>query len=168
MAVISYAAKAGLARGYVVIALPLLTVLDLLARFAIRKRLHRLRRDGQFMGKVVAVGYTSTVAELASVLRRETYHGLSVVAACVADPTDGSAAALPGTIASASFADIPLISGLDDIVGTVERYEADAVAVLPCPEMSTLRLRDLAWQLEKTDTDLCVAPALLDVAGRCE
>jgi exopolysaccharide biosynthesis polyprenyl glycosylphosphotransferase len=31
--------------------------------------------------------------------------------------------------------------------------------------MSGVRLRDLAWQLEKTGTDLCVAPALLDVAG---
>jgi Sugar transferases involved in lipopolysaccharide synthesis len=26
-------------------------------------------------------------------------------------------------------------------------------------------LRQLAWELEKTDTDLCLAPALLDVAG---
>jgi exopolysaccharide biosynthesis polyprenyl glycosylphosphotransferase len=31
--------------------------------------------------------------------------------------------------------------------------------------MSGSRLRDLAWKLEKTGTDLCVAPALLDVAG---
>ena len=31
--------------------------------------------------------------------------------------------------------------------------------------MSGARLRDLAWALEKSGTDLCVAPALLDVAG---
>jgi exopolysaccharide biosynthesis polyprenyl glycosylphosphotransferase len=31
--------------------------------------------------------------------------------------------------------------------------------------MSSARLRDLAWALEKSGTDLCVAPALLDVAG---
>jgi exopolysaccharide biosynthesis polyprenyl glycosylphosphotransferase len=31
--------------------------------------------------------------------------------------------------------------------------------------MSGVGLRDLAWELEKTGTDLCVAPALLDVAG---
>jgi exopolysaccharide biosynthesis polyprenyl glycosylphosphotransferase len=31
--------------------------------------------------------------------------------------------------------------------------------------MSGLRLRDLAWQLEKSDTDLWLAPALLDIAG---
>jgi lipopolysaccharide/colanic/teichoic acid biosynthesis glycosyltransferase len=37
--------------------------------------------------------------------------------------------------------------------------------VLACPEMDAIRLRSLAWELEKTDSDLCVAPALLDVAG---
>src|SRR5208283_4900861 len=34
-----------------------------------------------------------------------------------------------------------------------------------CPEMNGIRLRSLAWELETTGTDLCVAPALLDVAG---
>jgi exopolysaccharide biosynthesis polyprenyl glycosylphosphotransferase len=37
--------------------------------------------------------------------------------------------------------------------------------VLACPEMDGVRLRSLAWELEKTGTDLCLAPALLDVAG---
>ena len=164
--VISYAAKAGLARGYVVIALPSLTILDLGARYAIRKRLHRLRRDGQFMGKVIAVGYRSTVAELATLLKRDRYHGLSIVAACLADlPDSAGTADPPGTDARAIVAGIPLIIGLGDIVGAVQRFGADVVAVLPCPEMSGVRLRDLAWQLEKSGTDLCVAPALLDVAG---
>ncbi len=47
----------------------------------------------------------------------------------------------------------------------VRRFGADTVAVLSCPEMDGRRLRELAWELEKTGTDLCVAPALLDVAG---
>ena len=47
----------------------------------------------------------------------------------------------------------------------VEQYGADTVAVLACPEMNGIRLRELAWQLEESGTDLCVAPALLDVAG---
>jgi exopolysaccharide biosynthesis polyprenyl glycosylphosphotransferase len=42
---------------------------------------------------------------------------------------------------------------------------ADTVAVLACPEMDGFALRRLAWQLEKDDTDLVVAPALTDVAG---
>jgi len=39
------------------------------------------------------------------------------------------------------------------------------VVVLACPEMKGTGLRSLAWELEKTGTDLCVAPALIDVVG---
>jgi exopolysaccharide biosynthesis polyprenyl glycosylphosphotransferase len=156
VAIGSYAAKADVARGYVLIALPSLTILDLVARFALRKRLHRLRAGGQFMRKVVVVGHADVAADLAAMLRRETYHGLSVVAACVAGPGRGG---------PADLSPLPVIDGLDHVADVVERYQADTVAVLACPEMSGVRLRDLAWQLEKTSTDLCVAPALLDVAG---
>jgi exopolysaccharide biosynthesis polyprenyl glycosylphosphotransferase len=54
---------------------------------------------------------------------------------------------------------------LDGAAAAVRRFGADVVAVLSCPEMDGTRLRELAWELEKTGTDLCVAPALLDVAG---
>jgi exopolysaccharide biosynthesis polyprenyl glycosylphosphotransferase len=58
-----------------------------------------------------------------------------------------------------------VFGGLRNVARVVEQYDADTVAVLACPEMSGVRLRELAWELEKTGTDLCVAPALLDVAG---
>jgi exopolysaccharide biosynthesis polyprenyl glycosylphosphotransferase len=154
IAILSYATKTEIARGYVVIALPCLTVFDLLARFGLRKRLHRRRSLGSCMRRVVAVGHARVVADLATELGRETYHGLSVVAACVA-----------GTDGGAEVAGIPVVSGLNNVARVVELYGADTVAVLACPEMSGMRLRELAWELEKTGTDLCVAPALLDVAG---
>ena len=47
----------------------------------------------------------------------------------------------------------------------VDSFAADTVAVLSCPEMNGARLRELGWALEETSTDLCVASALLDVAG---
>ena len=154
VAILAYATKTDIARGYVVIALPCLTLLDLAVRLTLRKRLHRLRRLGGCMRRVVAVGYTPVIAQLAAELRRETYHGLSVVAACVAeragaDEIDG----------------IPLVRGLHNVAQVVDHYRADTVAVLACPEMSGIRLRELAWELEKAGTDLCVAAALLDVAG---
>jgi exopolysaccharide biosynthesis polyprenyl glycosylphosphotransferase len=154
VAIASYATKMELARGYVVIALPSLTVLDLLGRLTLRKRLHKLRALGSCMRKVVIVGHLDVVRDLSAVLRRESYHGLWVVAACVA-----------GSARREVIDNIPVIGGLDNVADTVERYDADTVAVLSCPEMSGVMLRDLAWELEKTGTDLCVAPALLDVAG---
>jgi exopolysaccharide biosynthesis polyprenyl glycosylphosphotransferase len=154
VAIVSYATKTELARGYVVVALPSLTALDLVGRFTLRKRLHKLRQLGSCMRKVVVVGHADVVAGLAAMLRRDTYHGLWVVAACVAGPA-----------ARDEIEAIPVITGLDNVADVVRRYEADTVAVLSCPEMSGVLLRDLAWELEKTGTDLCVAPALLDVAG---
>src|SRR6266496_687016 len=131
------------------------TLTYLIARFTLRKRLHRLRSMGGCMRRVVAVGHTPVVADLTTELRRESYHGLSVVAACVAGP-EGDDREVAG---------IPVFGGLRNVARVVEQYDADTVAVLACPEMSGVRLRELAWELEKTGTDLCVAPALLDVAG---
>ena len=60
---------------------------------------------------------------------------------------------------------MPVYGDLDDVTAAVRAFGADTVAVLACPEMDGIRLRSLAWELEKTGTDLCVSPALLDVAG---
>ncbi len=154
VAFLSYAAKMELARGYVVIALPSVTLFDLVTRYVLRKRLHRRRSRGECMRRVVVVGYAPVIAGITAMLRRETYHGLSVVAACVAGSAD-----------AAVIAGVPAVPGLDEVPEVVRRFEADTVAVLACPEMAGRRLRQLAWDLEKSGTELCVAPALLDVAG---
>ncbi len=155
VAIVSYAAKADVARGYVVVALPSLTVINLVARYVLRKRLHKVRQLGDCMQRVVVVGYPDVVAEITMQLRREAYHGLSVVAACVAG--GGQETEING---------IPAVHGLDMVPDVVQRFGADTVAVTSCPEMSGVRLRELAWALEKTATSLCVAPALLEVAGQ--
>jgi exopolysaccharide biosynthesis polyprenyl glycosylphosphotransferase len=154
VAIVSYATHTDVARGYVVIALPCATLFDLLTRFALRKRLHRRRQLGECMRRTVVVGHAQVAAELTTELRRENYHGLEVVAACVT-----------GITGNGEIAGIPVIGDLGSVPEVVGRFGADTVAVLACPEMSGVRLRELAWALEKRGTDLCVAPALLDVAG---
>ena len=154
LALVSYAVNLDLSRGYVVIALPSVTLFDLIARYGIRKRLHKLRASGQCMQSVVAVGHELAVADLISELRLDRYHGLTVVGACVVRPGECD-----------EVADVPIYGGLDDVTAAVKAFGADTVAVLACPEMDGIRLRGLAWELEKSGTDLCVSPALLDVAG---
>ncbi|MGO9080053.1 MAG: sugar transferase [Streptosporangiaceae bacterium] len=154
VAIASYAAKFDFARGYFLIALPAATVLDLTARYTLRKQLHRRRLRGQCMEKVIAVGHRPAVAELIVTLRRDRYHGMTVVGACLA-----------GHEADDHVEGVPVCGGLAKVTTAVGRLGADAVAVLACPEMNGIRLRELAWELEKTGTDLCVAPALMDVAG---
>jgi lipopolysaccharide/colanic/teichoic acid biosynthesis glycosyltransferase len=207
VAVVSYAAKLDLARGYLAIALPSATVMDLTARYLLRKRLHRRRVRGWCVRRVVAVGHAAEVARLVTVLRRDTYHGLAVVAACLVDAREGGrpdgaagvpaarvpaacvpAACVPAAhvpaahvpaghvpaahapvadvpVADVPVAGVPVAGGLSDVAAAVRRFGADTVAVLACPEMDGGRLRELAWELEKTGTDLFVAPTLLDVAG---
>ena len=154
VAIFSYAINLQLSRGYLLIALPTITLLDLITRYQLRKRLHRLRASGRCMLNVVAVGHEPAVADLVQELQRERYHGLTVVGACIARPGERS-----------EVAGVPVYGGLDEVSAAVRAFDADTVAVLACPEMDGFRLRSLAWELEKTGTDLCVSPALLDVAG---
>ena len=154
VAIVSYAFKLNVARGYVALAMPSATLLDLVMRYWLRKHLHRMRDAGQCLRRVVVVGHAPAAAELAAMLRRSNYHGMSIVGACLA-----------GASRPAKIADVPVFGGLDSVSAAVDRFGADTVAVLACPEMNGIRLRELGWALEETGTELCVASALLDVAG---
>jgi exopolysaccharide biosynthesis polyprenyl glycosylphosphotransferase len=154
LALISYAVNNELSRIYLLVGMQVIVVLDLAARLVLRKRLHKLRARGQCMSTVVAVGHEPQVRQLISELRRESHHGLQVVAACLAGASDVT-----------EVAGVPVVGDLDDAASVVRNLHAGTVAVLSCPEMDGIKLRTLAWELEKTGTDLCVAPALIDVAG---
>jgi exopolysaccharide biosynthesis polyprenyl glycosylphosphotransferase len=154
IAVFSYAINLEVSRSYVLIALPTTTLLGLISRFTVRKQLVRQRTAGRYMLSVVAVGHEAAVADLVKELGRDRYHGLMVVGACVAHPSECD-----------EVAGVPVYGDLDDVMVAVQAFGADTVAVAACPEMDGIRLRSLAWELEKTGTDLCVSPALLDVAG---
>lgn len=154
----SYVLHLSLARSYVGIALPLLAFTSTTARHSLRKWAHRRRQlDGRFMKRFVLVGYERAVATLTRQLSRERYHGVLVVGACLPPHRPR-----PARIEDV---DIRVHGTFDDVVTAVEVAHADAVAVLACPELDAEVLRGLAWQLEKTRTDLFVAPALIDVAG---
>ncbi|MFC4900116.1 nucleoside-diphosphate sugar epimerase/dehydratase [Streptosporangium amethystogenes subsp. fukuiense] len=153
LAVGAYLTKTDVARGYVVLALPLTTLLTLLTRYGLRRSLHRRRARGRCMRRVVAVGHRVAISELVRRFRRERYHGMEVVGACA--PRDGM-----GDVEG-----VPVLGDLSDVALAVGQVHADTVAVLACPEMDGVALRRLAWRLEKTDTDLVVAPALMEVAG---
>jgi len=74
-------------------------------------------------------------------------------------------ACLAGGTMLREIAGVPVYGGLGNVTSAVGLVGADTVAVLACPELNGRRLRQLAWQLEETGTDLCVAPAVMDVAG---
>ncbi|SDP69430.1 Undecaprenyl-phosphate galactose phosphotransferase, WbaP/exopolysaccharide biosynthesis polyprenyl glycosylphosphotransferase [Klenkia soli] len=154
---VSWAFKLDLARGFIVAALPLATVATLLTRYLIRSRLHRARGRGLYQQTAVLVGHRNGVAALKEQIEREKHHGYTVVG-CL----------LPGghTLPAESvFAGVPVLGGFDDVVAVVERFSVDTVAVLPSPELDGPALRRLGWDLEQTQAELLLAPAITEIAG---
>jgi exopolysaccharide biosynthesis polyprenyl glycosylphosphotransferase len=164
LALVSYACEIRLARGYVVVALPLVTFGCLVARFVLRQVLHSARkRRGVCMRRVVVVGHELAVVGITRQLRRERYHGLKVVGACL-PVTPGGRPIAPGWH-DGQIGDIPLLGSFDEVAPAIRRAGADTVLVLSCPELDGHALRRLAWRLERDDIDLIVASSLVDVAG---
>jgi exopolysaccharide biosynthesis polyprenyl glycosylphosphotransferase len=154
---VSWAFRLELARGFVVVALPLATVLTLLHRYGQRRWVHTRRATGQFTQTALIVGHRNGAAALHQQILREAYHGYRVVGFCMpdgdmADPTT-------------NFDGLPVLGGLNDVVDVVRKFEVDTVAVLPSPELDGPALRRLGWDLEKTEAELLLAPAVTEIVG---
>ncbi|MEV5326634.1 sugar transferase [Nonomuraea fastidiosa] len=154
VAIGAYVTQTSIARSFVMAMLPLGLLATLFYRYKMRKHLHRRREVGEYMRQVIAVGHRDSILDLVMQFRRQPYHGMQVVGACL--PSDDRDVDLDG---------IPVLGSFADVADVVARTRADAVAVLACPELDGAALRRLAWSLEADRTDLFVAPALLDVAG---
>src|SRR4051794_8706706 len=153
----SWAFQLEVARGFVVIALPLAAALTLAQRYARRQWLHRARNHGKFLQTTLLVGHRSAVAALDEQMDREAYHGYRVIGVCL--PSDQRR---PGIDA---FNGLPVLGDLTEVADVVTRYEVDTVAVLPCPELDGPALRRLGWALEKTQAELLLAPAITELVG---
>ena len=156
MGTFSWATKAEIARGYVIIALPLATMLTLLGRYSARKFVHLRRRSGDFMSDVLLVGHGRSAAELVRQMRRDPHHGMRIIGACI--PSGGQSEELAAV-------GIPVLGSFEDVDKLVPATLADAVAVLACPEMDGSALGRLSWNLARSGIDLLVAPSLMDVTG---
>jgi exopolysaccharide biosynthesis polyprenyl glycosylphosphotransferase len=152
----SWATNSQIARGYVIIALPMATALTLLTRHLARRIVHRGRRRGDLMSDVLLVGHSCSVAELVGQMRHDPHHGMRVVGACIPDGSQSEELTAVG---------VRVYGGFDSIDDAVRAGHVDAVAVLTCPEMNGTGLSRLAWSLAREGVDLLVAPALIDVAG---
>src|SRR3954451_2672736 len=82
---VSWALKLDLARGFVIVAVPLATVLTLLHRYGQRRRVHRARGRGQYQQTTLLVGHRNAVAALDEQIAREAYHGYKVIGCCGPD-----------------------------------------------------------------------------------
>ncbi|HEX2356782.1 MAG TPA: sugar transferase [Micromonosporaceae bacterium] len=143
-----------IARGYVGVLIPVTLVLTLLARFALRLWLHRQRRGGRYVHRLLLVGTARSVVEVGQHLVRSEWSGFLVVGVCVATERPEL------LIGSAS---VPVVGAPPDVAAAVADCHADAVAVTT--ESQPGELPALLGELAGTDVTVLVAPAIADVAG---
>ena len=130
-----------------------------------RRWLHARRRNGEFVSNVLVVGNLRTVRELLTDLNRAPQQvrrlwglypsELGATSDFTVDPKSGLM----------TVAGVPILGGLDDVAATALRFGADTVAVTSTAAFGPAAVRRLSWELEKTDIQLVLAPALTNVAG---
>jgi exopolysaccharide biosynthesis polyprenyl glycosylphosphotransferase len=158
VAIIGYLSDLGISRGFLGITFAVGTVGLATGRFVTRQWLHRARRKGHgWSRRVLVVGDASHVLDLVDQLRSEPMAGYAVVGACIPD-------SLVAPVAQ-HLNGVPVVGSFRTIIESARHIGADTVAVTAAGELTGRRLRRLGWQLEGTDIDLVLAPALTDVAG---
>jgi exopolysaccharide biosynthesis polyprenyl glycosylphosphotransferase len=159
VAIVSMLFKLELARGYLLIAMPIGLILLVGLRWAARRALLMARRDGRCMTRIVAVGSRSAVTELGKSLAREPWNGYRVVAACIPGGSAGSFLEIPGA------GTIPIFGDESHIVGAATATNSNAVAVTATERLHGRGMQNLSWELEKLDVEMLVSPGVVDVAG---
>jgi len=160
VAIISMLFKLELARGYLMVALPLGVVLLLASRWVARRIVVRLRKQhGRCVTRLLVVGSPQAVRDLTLGLSREPWSGYDVVGACIPGQYSRAGVAIPG------FGTVPVLGNDESVARAVVASGSHAVAVAATEQFHGTGLRELSWALENLDVDLLVAPGVVDVAG---
>ncbi|WP_207634300.1 sugar transferase [Candidatus Frankia alpina] len=162
LAIISYATKAEIARSYVLIAFPAATVLSVAGRVIGRGILHRMRRAGRCLHRVLVVGAGESAATLVRLAQRDPTSGWSVVGV-VLDRSPGRHSHDRPERSGFDLLGVPIVGTSETLHTAITATHATTVAI--CPQMDGETLRRVLWTLEGSDVDVLVSSALTDVTG---
>lgn len=151
VAIVAFAFKLDLSRGFVLITFAVGLGLLLVVRWSLRAWLRHERRYGHFLHRTVVVGAGPAMNEIVDLLDRDPVAGFTVVDV-IAEP------ALDVTVDG-------LDSWLDEVMTRISLEDADTVAVAGSPALGQQVIQRLAWRLEGPRIDLLVAPTVGDIAG---
>jgi exopolysaccharide biosynthesis polyprenyl glycosylphosphotransferase len=151
VAIVAFALKLDLSRGFVLITFAVGIALLLVVRWGLRAWLRHERRYGHFLHRTIVVGAEPMKAEIVDMLDRDPVAGFTVV-----DVIDEPPADVDGK---------DLDNWLDEVMTRINLQDADTVAVAGSPALGHTVIQRLAWRLEGPRVDLLVAPAVGDVAG---
>jgi exopolysaccharide biosynthesis polyprenyl glycosylphosphotransferase len=156
IAIGAFLLRVDVARGYLLISLPLGVAALLLQRWLWRKWLIRQRARGHWSATVLLVGSEASVAQIGAALRRTPSAGYRIVGAC----TPGGQAG--GTVRDT---DIPILGGVKEVLRVLQDVDADTVAVTSADELPPSGVKRISWALETGKRHLVLAPAIADVVG---
>lgn len=151
VAIVAFALKLDLSRGFVLITFAVGLILLLCVRWSLRAWLRHERRYGHFLHRTVVIGAEPMRSEIVDMLDRDPVAGFTVVDMVPEPPQD--------------FDDAALDQWLDEVMTRISLEDADTVAVAGSPTLGQAVVQRLAWRLEGPRVDLLVAPTIGDVAG---
>lgn len=162
VAIISYLGNLQIARGYVLIAMPLGLTALLFTRWAWRQWLIKTRSKGSFLTPAVVIGSINSADEVALQLIKHTEAGYQVLGCFL----NGS---LPPSSESQQIllpkSNVPILGGFDNSIRVMREIGANTIIVANSDHLSPRDVRSLSWELIPSQENLVLAPSLLDVSG---
>ncbi|MCK9919826.1 sugar transferase [Microbacteriaceae bacterium K1510] len=156
IAIVAFIAKVDVARGFLLISLPLGVLVLIATRWLWRQWLIAMRQGGTYSARVLLVGSPASVAQIARELGRNVSAGYLVVGACT--PSGKVGDTVPGT-------DIPMMGSVNAIERAMQLTNADTVAVTSTDELPPDKVKQISWSLEAGRQHLVLAPSIVDIAG---
>ena len=156
LAIVFLVLKVDIARGYFLLALPLGTVSLLTVHWLWRRWLVAQRTLDHYLCRALVVGEIDDVGYVIRQIQQKSGAAYNVVGAVVSD-TDARSV-------TTGQKPVPVL-GMRDVAQVARNVGADTVIIAGKPKGGASFIRNLAWQLEGTATDLVLASQLTDVAG---
>ncbi|MFK4759326.1 sugar transferase [Microbacterium sp. ZW T5_45] len=157
IAIVAFLTKIDIARGYLLLSLPIGILTLVYTRWLWRQWLVSVRRStGAYSAQVLLVGSERSVANIAGELRRAPDAGYRVIGACI--PTDLVGATVTGT-------DIPILGQVDAVERALAATGADTVIVTSSGDLPPGGVKRISWALEAGKQHLVLAPSITDIAG---
>ncbi len=157
-AILMFALKIDLARGFFVIALPLGMVGLLLGRRLWRGWLSNQRRHGRYAMSAIVVGPMLDVRRVLTTMGPSTASAYRVVGVVLDDDAAADRVVTGGGT-------IPVIGDIDHVAGAARLHQVDSVIVAGQPKGGGDFIRNLGWSLERSSAELMIASRLANVAG---
>lgn len=152
--------RLNIARGFLLIALPLGTVGLLLERWGWRQRLTRDRARARHLDTLLVVGGVRASAPLVERFLANPALGYDVAGVCLPPSWRGTPEEL-----RVGDRMVPVFGDFDDVRDAVIHTGATTVAVTSTEALGHQAMQDLSWDLEGMNVEMLVAPGVADVAG---